>query len=78
MPFASGVKLRVVITPTVIFLLRNLACFQHSSSLTPSAQHFVKLGCILTSEYIYTEMDFSITLTDFQAVSVLQCEQRVH
>ena len=78
MPFASGVKLRVVITPTVIFLLRDLVCFQHSSSLTPSTQHFVKLGCILTFEYIYAEMDFSITLTDFQAVSILQCEQRVH
>lgn len=78
MPFPRGVKLRIVIPPTVIFLLRNLSRFQHSSGLTPSAQHLVKRGSILAFEYIYTEMDFSVTLTDFHAVSVLQSKQGVH
>ena len=74
----SGIKFGIDITPTVVFFLRDLTCFEHSSSLSPSTQHFVKLCGILVFTHIDLQADFPIGFVDMESVSVFQGEQRVH
>lgn len=78
MPMPCGVKFRIAVTPAVIFLLRDLPSFEHGRSLPPSSEHFVQPCGIFALEQINFQTDFPICLIDLEAVSVIQCEQRVH
>ena len=49
--------------------LRDLVCFEHSSSLSPSTQHFVKLCGILVFAYIDLQADFPIGFVDMDSTT---------
>ena len=71
----SLVKLRVVVAPLVIVLFGDFARLQHGGGLLPRAEHFMQPGSILVLPHINLQADFSIQLTDFQSVVVLQGKQ---
>ena len=71
-PVACGIELRVAVTPTVVVLFADLPRFQLGRLFAPGAEHLMEPGCILALEHIHPKMNFSIALTNFQAITVLK------
>ena len=73
-----AVVLRVVVTPAVIVLLRDLTGLQFGRLLPPGPEHFVQPGSILVFAQIHLQGKLAVLLRDLQPVVVLQGKQGVH
>ena len=78
MPMACSIELRVAITPAVIVLFGDRPRLQIGRLLPPSTEHLMEPCRVFALEHVHPKMYFSITLADFQAITVLKRKQRVH
>ena len=70
--------LRVVVTPAVIVLLRDLTSFQFGRLFPPGPKHLMQPGSILVFAEIHLQGKLTVLLRDLQPVVVLQGKQGVH
>ena len=77
-PAGLAVKLRVSVTPLIVFLFGDLSCFQFRGLRLPASEHIKKIAVVAAPGLVQTQTDFSINLTDLQVIHVLQGKQGVH
>ena len=67
----AAVVLRVMVTPAVVLLLRNLSGLQLGGLFPPGQEHLVQPGGVLVPPNIDLQADLSVHLTDLESIVVL-------
>ena len=72
------VEVRVVVTPSVVLLLRDFSGLQLGGLLPSGPEHLVQSGSIRVLAETHLQGKYTILFRDFQPVVVLQGKQGVH
>ncbi len=74
----GGIIHGVLVTPFVIFFLRNLTFTKFACLLIPSSEVIKKLRIGWIIKLLKTKTDFSINICNLEAMNILQGKKSVH
>lgn len=70
--FHAEIEFGILISPLVVFLFRNLPCFQFGCNLSPAIQHLKHVLIFRDLDLIQTQAQLSIYFTNLQTITVTQ------
>ena len=73
-----GIKLRILVTPIIIFLFGAFAALQLLSFGEPCTEHLIQKGIGGMVGLVQAQIHFPIHFTYFQSIHIFQCEKGVH
>ena len=78
MPLSGCIQRRIIIPPLVIFVFFDFSPFQTSSLFLPCMEHIKHGGVSGAGGFVQPQTHFSVNLSDFQPVHILQSKEGVH